>query len=692
MPGLLKPAVENTLEAIDNAAHLKFEMVELDLKLTSDNQLVLMHDYTAGRVLPRLDPSYDGLAWDPVSAMLSNGYQPQLHDDWQTMHMYNSLIKDRSYMELHTPAKPLVLFDRNGNEELATIMGTTVRGEFIQTTQQVHTLKTALEYIGDNYPGMTVVLDLRHFEEVVEALHVIDQVSDCRNIPAKDWVILKPFANVFKGGWYNWAHRNPAFPHDESVVGKLGPIAYDYKWIPAISGRQITGNAPGSPPSIPGAPGPDVSQITGDVLQYVVDWLRELGGAVVTIELGIGDYATSPSNIQLAYDYATTYTTTMQAWRPPDMMADQQVTDPGKCLEKVNGNCVREATIIGFNWKDDGLGVYPIHKELYRTYEDVRKTAGIITADSVMEVLRSETFSRPIVQAAISRPYDSMFGDTTLTGVVDNRMYKLLNLGSGKALDVDNAGVLNRSNVQLWRDNGSGAQEWVFVPDSAGTYGLQNTNSGKYLDVADGGTANRTNVQIYERNFSGAQQWKVEYDPLHRAYKIWNPQSGKALDAAGGGMSDGTNVQIYSSNDTLAQRWLLIPVDHYAVYNIRSSSYLHADGYISDGTNVNVTNNPQYMWKPIRRGDGSYSLIGMGRGVPHMLTPVGSNDFDNVELYAENYADNQNWWLFTDEEGVTSLINKQSGKALDTYGNAAGANVIIHTPNGEPAQQWIFHQ
>ena len=85
--------------------------------------------------------------------------------------------------------------------------------------------------------------------------------------------------------------------------------------------------------------------------------------------------------------------------------------------------------------------------------------------------------------------------------------YKLLNNYDGNALDVENAGTANGTNVQKYIYNGSDAQLWDLIGNGNGYYLLVSKNSNKFLDVSSGLTDDGTNVQIYERNHTQAQSW-----------------------------------------------------------------------------------------------------------------------------------------------------------------------------------------
>lgn len=129
----------------------------------------------------------------------------------------------------------------------------------------------------------------------------------------------------------------------------------------------------------------------------------------------------------------------------------------------------------------------------------------------------------------------------------------LMNVETGKVLDIASAGTSNGVNVQTYAANGTSAQLFVFSSTdlvTKSTYYIKPLSaSSMAIDVPSNSSANGTKVQIYSRNDTGAQKWKVSKNS-DGTYSIKNAQSGKALELSG------TSVQINSSNNSAAQKWI----------------------------------------------------------------------------------------------------------------------------------------
>ncbi len=91
-------------------------------------------------------------------------------------------------------------------------------------------------------------------------------------------------------------------------------------------------------------------------------------------------------------------------------------------------------------------------------------------------------------------------------------LYHLVNAASGKRLDVAGASTENGANVQQWKANNFGAQEWIIEQhlDAPGTVTLISYVSGLLLEVADGSMDDGANVQQWEDTDSPGQWWQLE--------------------------------------------------------------------------------------------------------------------------------------------------------------------------------------
>lgn len=128
-------------------------------------------------------------------------------------------------------------------------------------------------------------------------------------------------------------------------------------------------------------------------------------------------------------------------------------------------------------------------------------------------------------------------------------------------LDVDGTPLQNRKNVQIYTANGRDLQRWMFVPmptfASGGTYELRSMlKTSMCVDVAGGSNANGANVQLWSRNGTNSQKFYITEESSGE-WSIMSVASRKYIDVKGGASAVGTNVQQYSDNDSRSQRWKL---------------------------------------------------------------------------------------------------------------------------------------
>ncbi|MEU8306152.1 endo-1,4-beta-xylanase [Actinomadura sp. NPDC048955] len=114
-------------------------------------------------------------------------------------------------------------------------------------------------------------------------------------------------------------------------------------------------------------------------------------------------------------------------------------------------------------------------------------------------------------------------------------------VGSGRCLDVPNAGTADGTQIQLWDCHGGTNQQWT-----ATSAGELRVYGDKCLDAA--GTGNGARVQIYSCWGGDNQKWRLNSDG-----SIVGVQSGLCLDAAGTG--NGAQIQLYSCWNGSNQLW-----------------------------------------------------------------------------------------------------------------------------------------
>jgi endoglucanase len=95
-----------------------------------------------------------------------------------------------------------------------------------------------------------------------------------------------------------------------------------------------------------------------------------------------------------------------------------------------------------------------------------------------------------------------------------NGVYSIAVRGQpGQALDVINHGTANGSLIQLWSYGGGTNQQWTATSVGSGLYELVNVASGRCLDVPAASAANGVQMQIYDCNGTAAQSFRLSAQP-----------------------------------------------------------------------------------------------------------------------------------------------------------------------------------
>ena len=262
--------------------------------------------------------------------------------------------------------------------------------------------------------------------------------------------------------------------------------------------------------------------------------------------------------------------------------------------------------------------------------------------------------------------------------------------GTHKALDVSGASKSNGANVQIYDQNGTDAQHWQLTYNRDKTskyYGmvrLVNVSSGKALDVYSALARSGANVQQYTANGSSAQWWQLVQDANatgRSGYLLRSALQGNlVLDVNGGSLANGTNVQIWASNGTAAQRFTFVALadeksDPWLASGVAELAREHASD-LADGTYV-------------------ISASGNVRSVLDVYAGSRQNG-GNVQVWTSNNTGAQRWVVSTtvasDGTPWRTVRNAGSGKVLDVYaaGTAAGTNVQQYASNNSNAQQWAI--
>lgn len=127
------------------------------------------------------------------------------------------------------------------------------------------------------------------------------------------------------------------------------------------------------------------------------------------------------------------------------------------------------------------------------------------------------------------------------------------------SVDIPGGSAADSTAIQLYSGNSSKAQQFTFTRQSDGSYEIVNVNSGKALDVRNGVAENNAVVQQYSRNNSQAQRWFIRDSGA--GYYLQSALGNWVLDLSGGNTANGAAIRLYTPNGTASQLFVVSSSD-----------------------------------------------------------------------------------------------------------------------------------
>lgn len=269
------------------------------------------------------------------------------------------------------------------------------------------------------------------------------------------------------------------------------------------------------------------------------------------------------------------------------------------------------------------------------------------------------------------------------------------------SVDIPSGSASDSTAIQLYSGNGSKAQQFTFTRQSDGSYEIVNVNSGKALDVCNGVAENNAIVQQYSRNNSQAQRWFIRDSGA--GYYLQSALGNWVLDLSSGNTANGAAIRLYAPNGTASQLFVVSSSDvsittgvsmiitsvtnKKLVTDVTSAST--ANGARVQLYSSNNTNAQKYRFESI--GNGTYKIVNVNSG--KVLDVAGGSTANGAALqqYTNNNTVAQQWTVRNYGSGKVALVSVNANKAVDIPGGNAvqQAQLQLYSPNGTVAQQWL---
>lgn len=225
--------------------------------------------------------------------------------------------------------------------------------------------------------------------------------------------------------------------------------------------------------------------------------------------------------------------------------------------------------------------------------------------------------------------------------------YEIININSGKLLDVQDGNTDIGANLNQFERNNTESQYWYFKECGNGYYNIISKLSGLCIDISGGITTNNgTNVQLYDDNSSEGQ--KFRFQPIniinYNTYEIETKlDSNKVVDVSGGSYDEGANVQLWSADNVNQQRFTLetLNTDTYVIRAKHSNKVLSVDLSNNNVCQMNYTGGTNQQWKIQEAGYGYYNLISKANNLLLDVNNANAQNGENIKVFNSNGLDAQ---------------------------------------------------
>ncbi|XEC94420.1 RICIN domain-containing protein [Paenibacillus tarimensis] len=245
-----------------------------------------------------------------------------------------------------------------------------------------------------------------------------------------------------------------------------------------------------------------------------------------------------------------------------------------------NGS-VQTHTVIDSELRNE---MRPVWEMIYNHYAN-RKGLSVPNIAARAQLMRPEggpnansnhgsTFDQPGYGTLLyTRPAGSGGTATLPIGNIPDGTYRFIVSHSGKAMDA--AGTSNGSSVQQWTSNGGTNQQWTVTHLGGGQYSIINVQSGRSLDVANASHDHGAKFQLW--SYHGGDNQRFAFIPTGGGnHRITPVHSNKPVDVDGISTADGALLQQWRYVLGGNQQWRLEPIS----VNVRLQSHNFPDRYV----------------------------------------------------------------------------------------------------------------
>jgi len=301
--------------------------------------------------------------------------------------------------------------------------------------------------------------------------------------------------------------------------------------------------------------------------------------------------------------------------------------------------------------------------------------------------------------------------------VFENGVYNIKNVNSGMMLDVANGTNANGTNVWQYTPDGTNAQKWKMVYDTAGDFYyikamISSSGTNRQLDVyctSSDPVASGHNVQIWVQGDDPSSTWSIVHVSNGRYKIVLKQYPTLALTVASSSTSSGANVIVQTYSGSTSQLWTfeeaapaatsgIISGGVYRIGIISGTSFVTVNGNIANGTTLfrNLLTPGKQEWKIHYLSNGYYVIRCNANPALAMYATSGGVQIRTVSTTNNSDLPTNAQWKIVKNDGNTTtgyrLVSKSSqGNAL-TYSVESNSLILnsVYTGNASTQRWWFF--
>ena len=697
---------ENSLKAIGQAAQAGWEMIELDVKLTSDGVPILSHDKTWGReTCTYWGGSGDGYPYDPFTQPGSSSS----NDAKDLVVLTTSLYRTQYwYLDNFTLRDSVSVVSGDGptTRKGCSTTGHGYSGEFPPT------LEAAFDYIRRNKIHMLVALDVQGTDIAKKAWAVVNDANNVDDLkrPFSQSTLFKMPATLLKNGY-------------SDIYAIFGTDIDKVNFVPVFTTSAIaptTGAVTDTEDA--GFEIADIAPGFGSE-QAIIDWIQELETSplhIPTVEVGLKEPSGILNTVLSAArtNYVTKKPMSIGQFNPVGeyyhLNGDTSNypyffrSSNGSCCDKLdqylynNPNHIQDtnpsqAPIPGGPYDNQDLRtdlknfIIPSNNQRITT-DDPQTLANLLYSTDPTKNKRNLCYLQQGYNGGTCGA-----GTTSTSGPAAGR-YTLVNVNSGLVMDVSGNSTAPGGTIDQWTSNYGLNQQWQVNPLGAGLYTLAAYNDGLCLDVYQGSVQTGGTLDQYTCSSSYTNQQFIIAQTSDGNYTVVGRQSGLAVEVPKSSLTAGTALDQWTPNGGKNQEWQFIhpgpAPGTYTITNQNSGLLMEVyKGLTSTGTAIDQwtsNNGTNQQWKITTQSNGIYQITNVNSNlcldVPGASTTAGTS----LDQWTCNHGPNQQFTIASGPGGTYTIT--VGGLAVEVPKSSTTAGTVLDqwTVNGGTNQQWVF--